>query len=252
MQATIQEQPMPSEETVLYADKEHRGIEVAVPFIILIFGVLSYLVIDDLILNPLLGDSGIGSFRPLLRLVLAVVLGALIGAGAEVLLKRFWHSGRLLRLGPDGVMVQFKKKPAEFFEWDKRINILCWGYALRGFPRGGRERRVPAGHHLMACRLLQDETSLIVHSYLSSKQAQQVPRHERFTNLNMASLYSGGLLKRIGRPERPSLSADQLSGSQGQVWVAEKKRWADSFELDPDDFAVFVRALDTHDVFPAR
>jgi hypothetical protein len=252
MQVTTQEQLMPSEETVLYADKEHRGIEIAVPFIILVFGVLSYLVIDKLILNPLLGNAGVGSFRPLLRLVLAVVLGALIGAGAEVLLKRFWHSGRLLRLGPDGVTVQYKKKPGEFIDWDKRVNILCWRYALRGFPRGGRERRVPVGHHLMACRLLQDETSLIVHSYLSSKQAQQIPRHERFTSLNMASLYSGGLLKRIGRPERPSLGADQLSGQQGQVWVAEKKRWADSFELDPADFTVFVRALDTHDILSAR
>jgi hypothetical protein len=244
MRVTIQEQLMPSEETILYADKEHRGIEIAVPFIILVFGVLSYLVIDNLILNPLLGNTGVGSFRALLRLVLAVVLGALIGAGAEVLLKRFWHSGRLLRLGPKGMTVQDKKKPAEFIDWDKRVNILCWRYALRGFPRGGRERRVPAGHHLMACRLLQNETSLIVHSYLSPKQAQQIPRYERFTNLNMASLYSGGFLKRIGRPERPSLGADQLSGSQGQVWVAEKKRWADSFELDPDDFAVFVQALD--------
>jgi hypothetical protein len=252
MPATIQEQLMPSEETTLYADKEHRGIEIAVPIIILVFGVLSYLVIDSLILNPLLDNTGVGSFRPLLRLVLAVVLGALVGAGAEVLLKRVWHSGRLLRLGSDGMTVVYKKKPDEFIDWDKRVNILCWRYALRGYPRGGRERRVPAGYELMACRLLQDETSLIVHSYLSSKQAQQIARHERFTNLNMASLYSGGLLKRIARPERPSLGADQLSGQQGQVWVAEKKRWADSFELDPDDFAVFVRALDAHDVLPAR
>lgn len=243
---------MSPQETILHADREHRGIEIVVPLIILVAGVLVYLVIDDLVLNPLLSDTGVGGFRPLLRLVLAVVLGALVGAGAEVLLKRFWRSGRLLCIRPDGLTAVDKEKPSEFIDWDRRVNVLCWRYGLRGYPRGGRERRVPPDHHLMACRLLQDETSMIVHSYLSLKQAQLVPRYERFVSLNMASLYSGGLLKRMGRPERPVLSAEQLSGQQGQVWVAEKKRWLDGFELDADDFIVFVRALDSHGILPAR
>lgn len=245
------EQPMPSQETILRADKEHRGIEILVPLIILVAGVLSYLVIGDL-LTSLLGGTGIGGFQPLLRLVLAVILGALIGAGAEVLLKRYWHSGRLLRVGPEGLTVVDRKKPVESIDWDKRINTLCWRYVMRGYPRGGRERRVPAGHHLMACRLLQDDTSVVVHAYLSPKQAHEIPHYERFTNLNIASLYEGGFLKRFGRPERPSLSSEQLSGQQGQVWVEEKKRWSESFELDADDFATFVRVLESHDLLPAR
>jgi hypothetical protein len=243
---------MPPQEKILHADKEHRGIEIVVPLIIVVIGVLTFAVIDDLVLNPLLEETGVGSFRPLLRLVLAIVLGALAGFGAEILLKRVWHSGRLLRLDPGGLTVVYKKKPAESIDWDKRVNILCWCYVLRGFPRGGRERRVPAGHHLMACRLVQDETSLIIHSYLPAKQAQQIPRHERFVSLNMASLYSGGVLKRLTRPERPSLGTDQLSGQMGQVWVAEKKRWSDGLELEAGDFATLVQALDSHGIIPAR
>jgi hypothetical protein len=243
---------MSPQETILHADKEHRGIEIAVPLIILAAGVLVYLVVDGLLLKPLLGDTGVGSFRPLLRLVLAVVLGALVGAGSEVLLKRRWHSGRLLRLGADELTAVSKEQADKTILWDKRVNVLCWRYSLHGFPRGGRERRVPAGHSLLACRLLQDDTSLIVHAYLSPNQARQVPHYERFTSLNMVSLYNGGLLKRIGRPERPSLTADHLSGQQGQVWVAEKKRWADGLELEADDFVTFVRALDSRGILPSR
>jgi hypothetical protein len=240
-----------SQETILHADREHRGIEILVPLVILIAGVLSYLVLGDL-LTSLIGGTGIGGFQPLLRLVLAVILGAVIGAGAEVVFKRYWHSGRLLRVSPDGLTAIYKKKPAESIDWDKRINVLCWRYVMHGYPRGGRERRVPSGHHLMACRLLQDDTSVVVHAYLSPKQAQGIPHYERFTNLNFASLYEGGFLKRFGRPERPSLGSDQLSGQQGQIWVEEKKRWSDSLELDAGDFAAFVRVLDTHDLLAAR
>ena len=239
-------------ETILHADREHRGIEILVPLIILVSGVLFYLLLDDLVLKPLFGDTGIGSFRPLLRLVLAVVLGALVGAGSEVWLKRTWHSGRLLRLGPDQLTVVSKEKPAETIRWDRRVNLLCWRYSLQGFPRGGRERRVPAGHHLLACRLLQDDTSVIVHSYLSSAQVQRIPHHQRFTGLNMASLYTSGFLKRRGLPERPALTAEHLSGQQGPVWAAEKKRWTDSLEFDAGDFITLIQTLDNHGLMPSR
>ena len=235
---------------VLQADKEHGGIQFVIPLIMLAAGLVAWLLIDPLILRPLLGGGDWDSFRPLLRIVLTVVLGVAVGGVAEGLLKRVWVSGRALQLDASGLTVEKKGGIPERIEWDKRVNVWRWQYALRGYPRGGRERRIPPGHFLLACRLLQDDASVCVHSYFPPKRAENVPGFNRFIKLNMVKLYSRDLFKRISRPERPPIPSSLLTGQHGQLWTAEKERWVNGLELDPDDFGTLMQVLERHSAPP--
>lgn len=231
---------------VLHADQEHGGIQFAVPLIMLGAGVVTFLFVDSLLLAPLLEGGSLNDYRMALRIVLSIVLGIAIGGVAETILKRVWVSGRQLCLEPDGLIFGDKDQQAQRIAWDKRVNVSRWHYSLRGFPRGGRERRVPADHHMCACRLLQDNLSLVVYSYLLPRRARTIPGFAKFTELNIAELYSSSFFKRYTMPERPRIHPSLLTGKHGQLWVAEKERWTASFELTPDDFMTLLDALERH------
>lgn len=237
--------------TVLRADREHRGIRLAVPLVMLGTGVASFLWVDSLLLAPLLERGDWADLRPLLRVVLSIALGLASGGMAEAILKRTWGSGRLLCLDSSGLTIEEKRAQPERIEWAERVNVLRWRYALRGYPRGGRERRVPTGHLLVACRLLQDDCSVTVHSYLSPKMAERLPGYAQFAELNMADLHRSRSSVRLGRPERPSMSHTLLAGRNGQLWAAEKEHWTTGFELEPGDFATLLHALERHAAAPS-
>jgi len=233
----------PPGEIILQADKEHGGIRSAIPLIMLAAGIAIFWLIDPLLLAPLLGGGNWDGFRPFLRLALSVVLGIAVGGVAETILKHSWGSGRRLRLDSDGLTIEEKGKEPERIDWNERVNVLRWRYLLSGYPRGGRERRVPTGHILLSYRLLQDDCSIVVYCYRSPKKAQETPGYADFVALNMAELYDSTLLKRFSPPERPSISSTLLSGRHGQLWAAEKERWAAGFELEPDDFVTLATAV---------
>lgn len=231
---------------VLHADQEHGGIQFTIPLIMLAAGVVTFLFVDSLLLEPLLAGGNLNDYRMALRIVLSIVLGIAVGGVAETILKRVWMSGRWLCLESDGLVYGDKEQQAHKIAWKKRVNVYRWYYSMRGFPRGGRERRVPADHLMVACRLLQDDLSLVVHAYLSPRRARAHPGFASFTELNIAELHSTSFLKRYTVPERPRIPPSLLTGKQGQLWLAEKERWSASFELTPNDFMTLVDALERH------
>lgn len=239
------------DKTILRADKEHGGIQFIVLLAILIGAIVSFILIDPLILAPLLGGGDFNDYRPFLRFVLSIVSGVAIGGLGEYLLKRTWHSGRQLCLDEAGLTVEERDKPVQRLLWDQRVNVLCWAYPLRGFSRGGRERRVPSNHSLYACQLLQNDYSAIVHCYLSPRQADTIVGNRQFTQLDITKLLDTKLTKRFGPPQRPSVSASLLTGKHGQLWAAEKTRWSRGLELDPSDFATLLDWLARHEIIPA-
>jgi hypothetical protein len=244
-------QPHSPDEITLHADKEHGGIEFAVLLIILIACVVTFLLIDSLLLAPLLRGGELDDYRPFLRLVISIVAGIAIGGIGEFILKRRWASGRLLRLDPGGLTIEVKDKPPVRIDWDNRVNILRWSYPLRGYARGGRERRVPSSHSLFACHLLQNDSSIVIHAYLSPRQIERVPGYAHFTHLDITKLYNAGIVKRLSLPERPSIPPSLLTSKHGQLWAAEKERWMAGLELDPNDFTVLQNELARHRVTPA-
>jgi hypothetical protein len=231
------------DQVILRADKEHGGLQFTVALIMLAAGTAGFMLIDSLVLAPLLGRGDWDGFRPALRIVLSITLGVAVGGLAEKAFKRWWGSGKVLRLDARGVTIERKEERPERMEWSKQLSLLRWKYGMHGYQRGGRERRVPASHLLFSCRLLQDDRSLIVYGYLSPKQAREVPDHARFVELNMAELHRSGLGRRLSRPARPRISRAMLSGQHGQIWAAETLRWSIGFELEPRDFISFVAAI---------
>jgi hypothetical protein len=241
------------QQTTLHADREHSGIQFTMPLIILAAWVGVYLLIDPLLLEPLSDGGDLGGYRSIVRIVLTIVIGLAIGELVESLLKRTWSSGRQLRLDADGLTVAEKGKSSRRIQWGKRVNTLLWQYPLRGYSRGGRERRVPASHSLYACRLLQDEVAVIAYSYLAPRQqkAQVEPAH--FVELDMSQLREPGVLKRFSPLERPAIPPVLLTGKHGQLWAAEKERWQVGFELDPADYAILIGELMHHGILsPTR
>ncbi len=232
-----------SDQVIFKADKEHGGLQFAVPLIMLVAGIVGFMSIDSLVLAPLLGGGEWDSFRPALRIVLSITSGVVVGGLAEMAFKRWWGSGKELRLDAGGVTIERKEEQPDRIEWSKQVSLLYWKYGLRSYQRGGRERRLPASHLLFSCRLLQDGCSVIVYGYLSPKQARDAPDHARFVELNVAELHRSGLGERLSRPARPRISAAMLSGQHGTIWAAERERWVIGFELEPIDFLSFVDAI---------
>lgn len=246
----MNQQPIPTGQIVLPVDKEHGGIQFAIPLVMLAAGLLSYWIVDSWLLSPLLGGGDWDSFRPFLRIVAAVVLGLVIGGLVEVILKRSWGSGKRLVHDGHSLTAEDKAGGQARVEWNKRVNLLLWRYSLRGFPRGGRERRIPTGHHLLACRLVQDETSIVAFCFASPQRAKEMPGYEGFVQIEMASLYHSNPLRRLGQPQRPSIPPSLLAGGQGQVWLAEKERWWSGFELEPAEFSQLMDLLQRHAATP--
>lgn len=230
----------------LHADKEHSGVQVVVPLIMLAATILFFVIVNPLILAPLLNGTDLEGFRAFFRTVVSVVLGVCVGGIAENILKKRWPSGRMLQINPNGITILEKNIPSECIEWGERINILRWWYVLRGYPRGGRERRVPTGHYLLAVKLLQDECLLNVHSYMKPKQAELVPGYSKFSSIEMNSIYKSGLFTQFSRPLRPTIPTDLLAGPKGKIWAAEKERWVSSFELEPEDFSQLMEKIERY------
>ena len=137
-----------SDQVVLKADKEHGGLQFTVPLIMLAAGTAGFMSIDSLVLAPLLGGGAWDSFRPVLRIVFSITLGVAVGGLAEMAFKRWWESGKVLRLDARGVTIERKEERPERIEWSKQLPVLRWKYGLHSYQRGGRERRVPASHLL--------------------------------------------------------------------------------------------------------
>lgn len=239
------------DQTILRADKEHGGIQFVVLLIILIASILAFVLMDSLVLAPLLGGGDFDDYRPFLRFVLSIVAGVVIGGVAEHFLKRTWSSGRQIYLDSEGLTVEVKDKQPQRLLWDQRVNVLCWAYPLRGFSRGGRERRVPSTHLMYACQLLQNDSSTIIHCYLSPREVKSTLAERQFTQLDITKLHGSRRIKRFSPPERPSMPASLLTSKHGQLWAAEKGRWTSGIELEPADFATLLEYLARHGIIPS-
>ena len=239
------------DKTILRADKEHGGLQSVVLLTIVVASILAFVLMDSLLLAPLLGGGDFDDYRPFLRFVLSIVVGVAVGGVAEHFLKRTWSSGRQICLDSEGLTVEERGKQPQRLLWDQRVNVLCWAYPLRGFSRGGRERRVPSTHLVYSCQLLQNDYSTIIHCYLSPRQVKSTPAERQFTQLDITKLHGSRKIKRFSPPERPSMPASLLTSKHGQLWAAEKKRWSSGLELDPTDFATLLECLAHHGIIPS-
>jgi len=231
--------------TTLLADKEHAGIRVSVPAIWIVSFIIFYFIIKGLLDN--LPPGGIGDYALALSCVGALPLSLGIGAASEYILKRQWPSGRAVKLGNNGLTVIRKDEEDIFVEWAKRANQLLWFFPLKGYPRGGRERRVPGSWLCLACQVQQDNHRFIVFTLMSKKLAQPLLEKYRFHPINLADFYDTNAVKNwLSTPSRPSLPSNMLTGKEGPYWLAERRRWHEGMELTKKDFNLFLQNVDQH------
>jgi hypothetical protein len=231
--------------TTLHADQEHTGIRITVPAIWIIAFILFYFLIKAYFDS--LPPGGIGDYALALGCIGALPISLGIGAAGEYFLKKRWRSGRQVKLGGQGLTVVRDGQDEIFVEWSRRANQVLWHFPLKGYPRGGRERRVPGNWVCLACQMQQDDHRFIVFSLMPSKQAEPLLEKYRFHRINLADFFDSNSVKNwLSAPSRPSLPANMLTGKEGPYWLAERRRWQEGMELTQQDFELFLHRVDEH------
>ena len=230
---------------VLHADQEHSGIRMVI-FVALFAGYFLGFQIVSWLLEAF-APPALLDYTIFLSCVGGLPIALLIIWLLEKLLKRVWHSGLSLVLDQQGLTVHDRRGGAAAetpaVRWSDNLTHLNWYFRLRGYPRGGRERRVPVKWLCLATELQQDERRLSVYSLMPPEAAAAFTDNPKqgFHILNPAEVYDTSVRSRIGPPSRPQIPNRLLQSKDGRYWLAERRRWEYGIELSPEDFAVLMQ-----------
>jgi hypothetical protein len=119
--------------------------------------------------------------------------------------------------------------------------VTRWFFRLRGYARGGKERRMPASWLCLACQLQQGEVKLILFTFMPPARAQALLSD--FHEIKPAEVYTRSVKDRLVAPSRPTVPAATLAGKEGRYWLAERNRWQEGAELTAADFETFIQAI---------
>lgn len=230
-----------SEPLVLHADPEHSGLRFTIVLVLFLSLWLSYFLLRGL-LQLFLPEW---DSPAILACLGALPLGLLLGWVAENILKRTWHSGRRLVLVDGRLRLERPRMEDEVLRLSEPLQELWWTFSLSGYPRGGRERRMPANWRCVAGQLRQDESRILVYCFVSPARVEEWARHYYFELLQPREVYDSSLGARLSGPARPELPAEVVAGDQGRYWLAERNRWREGVELTPDDFEILLKAIAT-------
>lgn len=232
---------------VLHADPEHSGLRTAVTLILLAGMAAGYGIVYQILQRV----AGTADYATFLSCIGGVVIALGAAYGAELLMKRSWHSGRTVTLAGDGITTRTETGENQQFFWGENLSLINWFFHLRGYARGGRERRVPDKWVCLACQVQQNENRFIVYTYLPPQKAEswitESPRSlTKFHQIFPVQVYDTSVRSRLGPPTRPEIPAAVLTGKDGRYWLAERRRWTDGFELTPQDFEKFIQVVQAH------
>jgi hypothetical protein len=229
---------------VLHADPEHGGLRTAVTALLAVALILSYWIVYA-IFRSLPGD--LPDYTIFLSCIGAVAISLAVAYVGERVMKQTWHSGRSVTLNEQGIQARNEEGKEQYFTWGDNLSYVFWFFHLRGYPRGGRERRVQNNWVCLACQVQQEERRLTIYTYVPPKKAAAwTADSHKFHEIHPATLYDKSFRNRIGPPVRPDIPAAFLSGKDGKYWLAERRRWTDGYELIPQDFETFVKFIETH------
>ncbi len=231
---------------VLHADQEHSGLRTAV-LVSLLFCILLFFFLLQMIW-PAISPTGLVDFTFMVACIGSLGLGVAVVWGLEKGLKRVWHSGRAIALDKTGIRVQDGDLPDYSLSWDGHMNHLYWTFVLKGYKRGGRERRVPEKWVCLAMQVQEAEHRLIIYTYVSPKQATSLTAvldQAHFHEISPADVYRTDARSRyLSMPNRPDkIPPEVLAGKDGKFWLAEQRRWTEGFELSASDFETFMKTV---------
>lgn len=241
---------------VLHADKEHAGLRLVALLSLFAAYVIGFFLLGWLI--DTLAPPRLAEYGTFLACVGGLPLALLVTWALESALKNVWHSGLRLELDQAGIEVNDTRRqtqlhrlvPAPRLAWSEDTRVTNWYFGLAGYPRGGRERRIDKHWLCLATELLQNETRLIVYSFVPPAEANQLaaiaPGGMAFRELSPSEVYDSSLRSRFVPPTRPTIPADVLHGPDGRYWLAERRRWERGIELAPEDYRIFLHHIFSH------
>ena len=228
--------------TVLLADQEHARLRTAV--FILLFTMLGLAFFGIRALLGALSANGLPDYTFAISCGGAFPVALAIVWVAERVMKRYWPSGRSVTLTNDGIQVQADDDTPVQLNQSSDVIPLFWHFDLRGWQRGGRERRVPRNWLCLAVELKAGKKRTIIYTYASKQKAQTWLAADsnkiQFHEISPREVYDNSIRSRLSGPSRPEIPAAVLSGKDGRYWLAERRRWTEGFELPPKEFEAFM------------
>jgi hypothetical protein len=233
--------------TILPADQEHAGLRTAVTILLFLFLVLAYFGIRAVLTG--LSATGTPDYAFVASCGGAFPIALGLVWLAEKLMKRYWPSGRSVTLTSDGIQM----KTEDGTQWEinqaHAVTSLFWYFDMRGWQRGGRERRLPRNWLCLAVDLQAGKKQGIVYTFVEPTNAQSwldtTNREVQFHQISPRDVYDNSISSRMSGPSRPDIPAAVLTGVDGKYWLAERRRWTEGFELTPKQFEQFMNHVQT-------
>jgi hypothetical protein len=203
-----------------WLDPDHWGIRLIVPVVSVFACIATYAIGIRL-------SAGIEGSTVAVLLIVPVAIGAAVAAawGVERVAKQYWHSGRALLVDEAGVTLRQRREEDITIAWDRHVNVLSWRFVVP--PRRGHVQR---GWLCLACQLLQDEDTISLYTFMSPKEAEDLPYYDVFTRL-------------VPRKELDK-SGWLSAGEQARLHNAEADRWYRGGELTREDFVRWIQLID--------
>lgn len=230
---------------VLHADQEHSGLRTAVFILLFISLFLAFFGLRA-VLNSV--DGWISEYAVALSCFGSFPVSVGVIWVAEQYLKQRWPSGRTVTLLADGVRVQTETGSSVTLTAAQNMVPMAWYFDLRGWQRGGRERRLPENWFCLAVELKAGKEHIIIFTYLPPDQTQRWLAPEiapSFHQIHPQNVYDNSLRKRIAGPSRPEIPSEVITSKDGPYWLAERRRWIEGFELPAPEFETFMNHIQT-------
>ena len=233
---------------VLHADQEHSGLR-SVIFVLLFVMLLAAFFGIRALLGALSPD-GLPDYAFAISCggAFPIALGAVWFV--EQLLKQYWPSGRSITLTSGGVETKNEEDQTVQIGKGGDVAPLFWYFDLRGWQRGGRERRVPRNWLCLAVEIKEKKKQAIVYTYLSPQKAKRWLEEGngrfQFHQIFPREVYDSSIRARMRGPSRPEIPTAVLTGDDGNYWLAERRRWTEGFELPPKEFEQFMSHIQAH------
>jgi hypothetical protein len=208
-------------------DTEHFGIRIALPAIA-VAGFLIGFALSSALLSTIISETQLGC----IPFIGGIVLALFFAFVADKLLKRLWPSGRALIVDQQGLVLEDKRgrqNKTIRMQWGEHINPVTWRFKVRR-----SSAKVQKGWMMLSVKLVQDESEMIIYSFLPEKEASLLPNYDKFIPLM----------------PRAELESDALSlrekGEQKRLLATERERWEDGAEIQRKDFFDLITILMGH------
>lgn len=238
---------MESSPVTIHVNPEHGGLRLAVLLSLFAGAFLGFILI-----RAILGwlNDGFPDYTLLVSCLGSILIAMVTVWVVEQILKRVWHSGQRLELNEEGVTLVNKTDKDIDIQWQGDVTCRHWTFKLSGFNRAARESRLPKNWVCLATMVQKDDKRIVVFSYMSPDKAAPLLDgtlgNLEYHTIDPLDVYDSSIRIRMGPAFRPEIPAAVLTGSNGRYWLAEKRRWENGLELDPDDYKTFINFLSQH------